>query len=346
MEITLKKRHVKYIAILTLLYCMSYVSRGNIYSSYSCYSVRKDTSDNIKESKDSTDSKKENSIDRSQFPTGTQVLSKSFQETEKDKCNSKYNYGFSLGANFDFLDGVKPNNLYASINVFVPTLFGRCKESVFAWGFEGGLFENRSVSKRDTIIIRNTYTTPYPTNKDTIVQISQTGTRIRENIIDNLGFYACMTLSLYEKKSIGVYLMPLYFEVRRQRTRYNDIDSYTSTNSSIVPVLQGIQSSPPPSTEINFTTWHYSPAANLFLMYNDTAIDWRVKLMPYCIYRADGDITDIAYIYKFNLIEKSAGLEIGGEIRGRYKNPGAEFILFLGKRFCLKKLADFLISGD
>lgn len=77
------------------------------------------------------------------------VLAPIIQE-ESDLQQATHRIRFSLGANFDFIDGPKLNNPYADVSGFLPFLVhpesGQALRGIHRWGLHLFLYQNRTIS--------------------------------------------------------------------------------------------------------------------------------------------------------------------------------------------------------
>lgn len=92
------------------------------------------------------------SDNKSTFKWGERTLTIVKNDTTKKSSE----FLLSLGFNFDFLNGIKANDLYADVNVEVPFIFRTLKDKSNIWkfyhnfGFEFGAYQMRNISEIDS----------------------------------------------------------------------------------------------------------------------------------------------------------------------------------------------------
>ena len=74
--------------------------------------------------------------------------------TEEKRPNPSLNFSYpsksytiSIGANFDFLDGLKTNDVYSELSLLITKIFGEKSK----WGLYAGIYQSKTVSDADTV---------------------------------------------------------------------------------------------------------------------------------------------------------------------------------------------------
>ena len=153
--------------------------------------------------------------------------------------NSLENYNFRVGANFDFVDKIKLNNVYGNIEVFIPALSNNNTNRARRFGMRCILAQMRSVSREDTsIAVINTRDPFYIESlPDSSRIISRKSRLARTTTIDRTLIQATPTFTLYQnpagEENLNRIFLALNFEavLLRKSTQLKTINFASDTIS-------------------------------------------------------------------------------------------------------------------
>jgi hypothetical protein len=256
----------------------------------------------------------------------------------KNERNFNQLLGIAIGANFDPVDGLAASSAYVVANAGDRFLI--VESQSIGVGFESIMYRNRSVSGRDTTVSMASSYNGIVGDPSRLIKTDATETRINRRQFDNLGMGSFVTVSWRPIKQ-NFFGLLLGAEYRRQTISYHEETVRTTTTSSVInasEVAPGTKVEPRLDTVVN--SWWYQLGFEFASIADN--VSWRVQGFPKIWRDQDGGDGKQSYAYRFSLVEHAFGLEIGGEMRGAYKEPGTEYVIYLGKRFNFVKLLDFL----
>jgi hypothetical protein len=298
-------------------------------------------------------------------------------------------YRISLGSNFNLLDGVSLEKLYADASVFLPNAFGKIPRNKYvlntngtyekvrlyrSWGFEAGLYNNRSfpipnidLADKTAETIRLLSPIPTPPFGNTVIVQRKVYTDSTSFSLDNLGFYfqTMVQLTPSTKQKTNVYLLAHAEVIRRTQVQTTKATLNSSVNDTLIynaelaRQLNGVQQS---YVSGRFTRQLFDAyfGPGLLIHHLGKAVEFRVKgILAFGSIASRLINTDIkttstlvrqppsnpwepTFIVNFTLMERTSGIKMGGEIRGYLANtaPNIPYI-YLAKEFDISRLLGF-----
>jgi hypothetical protein len=242
-------------------------------------------------------------------------------------------YGLTIGASFDFLDKFKVDNVYSSVEVFVPKLWNVFGASV---GLDAGLVQNRS-----TAVSKGSEEQDQYRINDTLAVTARYSNEItRKN--DNLGFFLNPTVRLAD----GLYGF-INVELRRRNItetpKYSKVATdtmhVTGLDNSFSRLPNSIFSNPiPKETVINELL--LGPGATVKV--EDPNISLEISTFFSSNLKGETSL-----VFQFDLLVLKSNLILGGEVRNRglfRSDSTKEFIIYLAKLLSINALSDFFTS--
>ena len=306
-------------------------------------------------------------------------LEKEFDILQEEKTDIKRPYRVNIGANFDFIDGIKTNSEYIElgflrrdmwknenvdrneINQARDKLKGNAISSpgLLKWlkillpnGVVAGIFQGRTFADKDTSTTFgrvNLYTT-----FDSVLYrtgLTRKTKTTSEKTTKNLGIY----LSLVKKIGEQIYLLG-HSELRK-----DDVTTKTQFKHEITDTLEtlavynynvftdgvgfinpffGLSDIEAPSEIKRSSKIETFFGLGIMLDSRAKEVDLMVKAIR-MLHSSDSIEQRTSYLVQFGLIANDIGVQIGGEIRGR-SNSDPKISLHLSKVFSLSKLIDIL----
>lgn len=302
---------------------------------------------------------------------------------EKTKFKEWPEILFSIGASFDFLDGVSANDLYYDLNADFPTIFKKNKDDERSfknnWGLEFGIYQTRTISYQDTLTkdlrIVNAFR---PTPEDDFIFSYITVETEKTTIInrENLGIFLQpkYNLLLVEEGVDRTAYLNAIGHIEWVRSTINTIHSqrYISFDTaSAVPdtwprPYNNIRRLPPEEVEfkVNESYLNYAGGFDLFISRASGAMHLKgiygeSKINTHQIVDEQETFNESTipfYLLQAEILEnKFLGIKLGAEVRGFFPKRAEEvnqssdktspfLTIYLAKQFSLERIGQF-ISG-
>lgn len=279
-------------------------------------------------------------------------------------------YRVSFGSNFNLLDGVALQRLYADAYVFLPNAFGVKRYSKYEqvkgneylrntvarpWGLEAGMVSSRSFLvpslMQDNTLRPSMRTFPKNANGEQLVE-RRTPIDTLNYAIDNTGFYFDVLSRITGSESNKTKVYGLFHsEVIRRVVNGNQvIERYRTTNVS------SPEATIPNSTTVSQGKYLEQTFDGYFgfgMLIHHLSKDVEFRTKGAIAFGSLGSEIPLiqrgqspwraTFFVNFALIERNTGIKLGGEVRG-YMNPrNAPNIsyIYLAKEFNLSKLFEF-----
>lgn len=297
---------------------------------------------------------------------------------EKDSVKLWPEILLSLGFNFDFLDGIKANDLYADINVDLPFIFnpkvGKTKSDGFIknLGIEFGLYQMRTLSSIDTSSeqFQIIDAVRQDSNAFTFNYITIPTKGIRETSRENIGLffqpkYSLKLLNLGQQNYANLSILG-HIEWTRSIVNIKLSREFSPDTTDAIPDSWGsppyelTRTLPPLLENTKFVEYNsnYGVGWELFVSKKSGSIHLKqvLGLNNYRVLRGLGNTTQEFLSYKnlFYLVQAEVmennilGIKLGAEVRGYWrKNPQVSierntpfFTVYLAKQFSFDKIAE------
>lgn len=292
----------------------------------------------------------------------------------KDKKEVKISpFSLSFGYNFDFLDGIKTNELYADLRVDLPNILRKkdqtsSKGILDRLGIEVGAYQLRTVSRLDTVQeqFRLTGSKSIAPDKLQLIYITVNSNSIRKTIRENLDVYIQPKVELMSTKEAQFNWL-FHFEWLRSTLDHSFERNISKRDTTLVAPPNW----PRPYYAINEVPGTEKDKDYEYNFYLGTGFDLRINtteanfyLKMICGYNGAklltggdlvtkvSDVKDWFYLTKFEVLESQVtGIKLGVEVRGAFPSnipssvldrtlPG--FGIYLAKQFTFEKVGDLL----
>lgn len=292
------------------------------------------------------------------------------QEKKEDQSAWNAPYSIAIGSSFDLLDGVRPNDLYMDVRLFLPGLFA--PQATRSLGLDAGITSGRTISISDSTQDQPRSLNLYSPVLDSLRRVDQRFGQQTETTAEFLSLHASVTYPLIVDK---LYVVG-HAEYRRRDIRTvttTSIDSTRFTAFSDTVLAEGVPFVPlnplvpnlaaTSETRTSRRTTSYGHfGAGLMLDYADEDRGVRSRLKAVGGFRDNGDAF---YLFQFQMDERRFGLRLGGEIHGILSRNDSEqagslggastgtidsafqpptITIYLAKVFSLERLGQFLGS--
>ena len=275
------------------------------------------------------------------------------EEQQQKESSVKYSaknlgdhaFRIDLGSNFDLLDGVRGSGLYANIVTFAPnldTLFNVLKIGVLS-----GIRQYRSYD--DSSAIRTSSFQSYervriPSDGDTAKFIPTEYNVQSQTSYDNTSFYLSPIFQLRNNSKYVLYLGLLYNLERRKVSTSIQVESTVlDTIISISEPRRFLRVRPPSDTKSVLYEHHLGIHFPLLFRISD-----QVNVYLHPSFGRTWSIFTPKFFYgmRFNVIDLSSGINLGGEITGYFNKkssrPRSPLInLFISKAFNIDALSKY-----
>lgn len=257
----------------------------------------------------------------------------------------KYNpYRLSIGASFDFFNKLSATDLYGDVYVFLPNIGER-------WGFEMGIYQNRSVSvdslnidslsrprRFDQITIER-----FETDGMSMIRYQERAVRLNRSqvTIDNLGFYISSLYNMqFPSEAFSLY-GNIYFElIRREFTYKYDVEYSDPVIREVAEELyRGDRRILPNARRSQLdafiglgVTMHFLTPA-IEVVYNANLGYSRTSL----------ELSEYNLIMRARIIEGTTGIKLGIDYRGT-PYTSEVFTVYAAKEVSLAKIVDLFIK--
>lgn len=296
------------------------------------------------------------------------ILYKKSSDTSKVKISP---FSLSFGYNFDFLDGIKTNDLYADFRVDLPNFLHK-KGSIDSTSFlnrigiEVGAYQLRTVSRLDTVQeqFRLIDSGPIPPDSLQLLYITANSNSIRKTIRENLNVYIQPKFELINSKEAQFNLL-LHGEWLRSTFNHSFERNAKRDTSLSVP-----SDWPRPYNTVNEVPETEKSKSYEYNFYIGTGFELRVTktvgnfyLKMICGYNKSKFLSEdkegnsilsnsegLFYLTKFEVLESQVtGIKLGVEVRGLFPQskpsptldralPG--FGIYLAKQFTFQKVGE------
>lgn len=279
-------------------------------------------------------------------------------------------FSLSFGYNFDFLDGIKTNELYADLRVDLPNVLRKkgkigTKEFLDCFGIEVGAYQLRTISRLDTVEeqFRLVDSKPIPPDSLQLLYITANSNSIRKTIRENLDVYIQPKFELINTKEARFNLL-LHGEWLRsilnhsfERNAKKDTTLFTPPNW---PRPYNTVNDVPKTEKSKSYEYNFYLGTGFDLRVNKTEANFYLKMI--CGYNrakllreVDGNsilsnVEGLFYLAKFEVLESQVtGIKLGVEVRGLFPQtapsptldralPG--FGIYLAKQFSFQKVGE------
>jgi hypothetical protein len=280
-------------------------------------------------------------------------------------------FSLSFGYNFDFLDGIKTNELYADLRVDLPNVLQKKSkiDTTTFWdrfGVEVGAYQLRTVSRLDTVTeqFRLVDSSPIPPDSLQLLYITANSNSIRKTIRENLDVYIQPKFELINTKETRLNLL-LHSEWLRSILDHSFERNTNNDTTLFVP-----SDWPRPYNTVNEVPSTEKSKSYEYNFYLGTGFDLRVNkteanfyLKMICGYNGAKLLNELEdgtsqigktggwfYLAKFEVLESQiTGIKLGVEVRGLFSQatpsptidralPG--FGIYLAKQFTFQKIGD------
>ncbi len=269
---------------------------------------------------------------------------------EINKSSEKPAVQISLGANFDFINGINTNAVYAEIGGFLTEVWTPFKYDDFSkFGIDIGLINNRSITTSERDNLNDFYFESIPDDDTLRKQISNEIEQVIETSQEYLSVFFSPTFKLTKYLYFAT-----HFEFRKVDVTKTTEFSLTNPDTSIVDsrnIAEEVLAREPfnleESKEEKFTVNESIFGFGGILYIDDHPFTLKVKMLigwntePGRIFSSEFN-KSFGYNTSFSLVEKGIGLKLGGQLRGLFDSGKPEFSIYLTKQFPVSKLLDFL----
>jgi hypothetical protein len=269
----------------------------------------------------------------------------------------------SIGASFDFLDGMRANDLYSDVRVFIPALWNPAS----GWlkgrrvGVQAGIYQGRVSSASSTpdsllhFSVRNPVL-PIDTTGGLLVRLL--GYERHESRRENtLGLYFGLNVEIGR----DLYWVFPHIEVRKEDLRISIRDTVVLDTLIRVPRTEQIRNPIAPTRRVigltdYIPTFMTGPRLDMHRESFNLVLQplWGATLIDPCDYlpgsqrtvdRCDGQsLGFLQYNVTFELEAAKSGIKLGGEVRG-YGTRDPDILIFLAKEFTIERFADFFTGS-
>lgn len=267
-----------------------------------------------------------------------------------------------IGGSFDFLSGVSATDLYYDVTTFLPHLWNPRVKPAAKWrrlhfGIDGGLYNGRTVPKRDSTVFLDASTRvggrtlylPRTSTSEPVRRIRQTVAVTSYESVDRLGVYVAPMVQLAN----GLHFLAQSELVRRDITtdrREKVLAQDTVTQAPDGRPIAGGGSLAPTDTTVKSKRLEYVAVHSLGMLVNVRMRDVEFRAKP-TVGKTFGDSVPgewgpSVFTVQFRVTDFGNGFKIGGDVRGRLNGTETTFLVYLAKDFSLKKLGGFLVSGE
>lgn len=267
-------------------------------------------------------------------------------------------FRIDIGTNFDFLDEVDANGIYANVLAFAPYVSTikyktknkkeskKKKKRIYVnhevgFGIMAGLYQNRSITD-STSFLPSTFTSITPiidettAQDDTIRRFSRrrVETNITSSRLDNTGLYFTPMIELQSNENFGAFL-GINMEVirRKRRTELSYIQLSIDTievGPNDDPVRPRRLVERPFSETINYEGFF---GLKLPMIYRIKDVDFMLIPAVGLAVNNYQDRRNWYYGFSFTVLERNSGLNLGGEIRGYFPAYAPLINIYLSKAF-------------
>ncbi|MCH8303771.1 MAG: hypothetical protein IIB94_01425 [Candidatus Marinimicrobia bacterium] len=299
---------------------------------------------------------------------------------QEEKADIKSPYRVNIGANLDFIDGIKTNSNYTKLGFFIRDMWknenvdgneinqarDKLKDNAISspgilnWlkillpnGVAGGIFQGKTFADKDTSTFFSSidlYSTIDSVLHRTVLTRKTKSTT--EITTKNLGIY----FSLVKKIGKQIYLLG-HSELRRDevttKTQFeheiidtlgtipvSNFNVFAEGDAVFINPFSGLSALEVPSEIIRSSEIETFFGLGLMLDSRGKEVDLMVKAIR-MLHSSDSIEQRTSYLVQFGLIANDIGVQIGGEIRGR-NNSDPNISLHMSKVFSLSKLIDIL----
>ncbi len=263
------------------------------------------------------------------IPLNVYMQTTSSQQDSADVVNQKGivadTLSLSIGASFDFINGFKPNDIYADIGIFLPDIWSWYSNKVkknkkHMLGLDLGLSQGQS------IVID---TSEFGLNSDVIPDSILGGAvkRINNERTTNLSIYGDIT---YHCNKLDYIFFLAHAEFRRRDFKTEVEVEKSRPDSTATHIIK-----------TSFSEGFFGGGFKFRYDQKNFQIEFKTVLGATVVSenRGKGGFT---YLIKFKLRENIINIKFGGDIRGKGLDE-PEVLIYIAKEFSFSKLTEFLI---
>lgn len=277
---------------------------------------------------------------------------KEYKLTIKNDLNLPDPASLYIGYNFDFLDGVRANNLYYHLNLNFLSLsdFGELNRI----GLESGISQNRTIATDSTGLDSFFSFGPVADEEQRDSLFIRYENKIVKTQIDYLSIYFSPSFRLNRKLTTNNFYVGLYSEILQKKFIYEYKRDETTAFIRPKPPEYNIYYVRPNPIKSTITLINWGPSIQYYHISDN--IKFHIRGIWGKSYTNDNDKlgfgtpkTGEFYIVNFDITERKNLISLGGEIRGDdlgspdpldLKSPNIS--IYIAKKFSLQKLADFI----
>jgi hypothetical protein len=255
-------------------------------------------------------------------------------------------FRITTGANFDF-DKTLKASLYFDAQVFKPILLSPCKKDNRGFGVYSSLYNNRFISSDSVQDTKTFY--DIIGNGDTVDMIRYNYQIGASNSVKNIGSEIALLYSFQNKMNNDLnlsfsFLLELGAISRNITTTY----SYNKINQDTIFNI------PNPNNYIRLVEREFVNtrindvmfgSGFIFRMKSKSHGEFMLKATSGCnnTYFPEEMLKRIYYDFRFQILDPKVGINLGGQIRGYYKQGSPYFSVYLSKSFSLSKLTELSV---
>ncbi|MDJ1495040.1 hypothetical protein QNI19_19025 [Cytophagaceae bacterium DM2B3-1] len=288
--------------------------------------------------------------------------------SDRDLYNPNKPFWIEVGSNFDFIDGLEPNNFFAGVFLHKrdirPFQFRKknhTKSHSSNLGIFAGVFESKAIATVDKIDLG--VVQYYDKNSlvlkqgDSVGVFSDSATINNIQVVKNIGLFFSPQIRLTNGSANidGLHVSAsLWLELQWQRISYEvQYSNQIRVDTLYRPVAQLYQYSPKPKKEIDIRSHYFGIGLPVFFKENDANVFFNpvigISNQPSgAILKNLREINDferkwnLFYVFQFRLNEEKYGIAFTGEVRGLLQKNSPPFVsLALSKKFDLKRFIEF-----
>lgn len=279
------------------------------------------------------------------LPICTVLLREPVAPTSEDTSRRAFRVG--IGASFDFLSGLSGTDLYYDVTAFLPRIWST---ATGAYGLDMGLYNGRTVARRDTLPGSARMLFFEHAQPDSLLRIRQQGTLRREIVEDRLGVYAAPTVQLASSLHFVVHA-----ELVKSSLLLTNTITVDTTDTTVVARAAGPPQGVAPAGTLlpdSVSTRRVTELGSYFatgflVQYQHPATDIELRLKPLVGLAVVNGHAVGRFVVQGRVTDFDNGLKIGAEVRADLRTAANPLLLvYLAKDFGLKRLANFVVGGD
>jgi hypothetical protein len=270
--------------------------------------------------------------------------------------NANKPFWIEMGSNFDLVDGLQPNNLFAGVFLYKRDIRKFCKKnSSNNIGLFAGVYESKAISSKlpvDSNFAAYYDKTPFhPKQHDSLPIFRDSGTLTLTRVVKNISLFFSPQVRLTNQSANadGIHMFASFWlELQWQRVReeydyswLKRVDTIWRPEKEITANLYKKQ-----PLETDFRTHYWGVGLPVYFKEGDVNVFFNPVLgysnQPYSTMPVGKRKWSFFYIFQFRLNEEKYGFAFTGEVRGLIrKNISPIVSLALTKKFDLSKLIEY-----